>query len=277
MRSSPVLETLRVVMIIVALVLSLSPVVVMLLSSFKTTNEVLLTVPPTFWPKNFVLENYSDVFKVVPFARYLLNSFIVAIPATLLAMFCASLAAYSFARLRFPLSGILFMVVLAAQMMPGSSLVIPTFDLLRKLGLRDNLLGLVVIYTSIALPLSTWMLYGYFKSIPREIEDAALIDGCNRNQLFIRIAFPLVAPGLAAVGMFTFLVSWNEFVYALVLMNTTSHYTISVGLARFMTEYSTYYNRMGAGSIVASLPVLIMYVLTGRYLISGLMAGAVKG
>jgi ABC-type glycerol-3-phosphate transport system permease component len=277
MRSSSLLEVLRAVVIVFALILSLSPVIVMLLSSFKTTTEVLLTIPPTFWPKHFVLENYPAVFEIVPFARYMLNSFLVAIPATLLAMSCASLAAYSFSRLRFPLSGVLFLVVLAAQMMPGSSLVIPTFDLLRKLGLRDNLLGLVIIYASIALPLSTWMLYGYFKSIPREIEDAALIDGCNRGQIFVRVAFPLVAPGLAAVGMFTFLVSWNEFVYALVLMNTTSHYTISVGLARFMTEYSTYYNRMGAGSIIASLPVLIMYVLTGRYLISGLMAGAVKG
>ncbi len=277
MRASRLLEALRVVVIVLALLLSLAPVVVMLLSSFKTTDEVLLTIPPTFWPNKFVLENYRAVFTVVPFARYLLNSLLVALPAMLLAMACASLAAYAFARIRFPLSVPLFVVVLTTQMMPGSSLVIPTFDLLRSLGLRDQLFGLILVYTAIALPLSVWMLYGYFRTIPPEIEDAALIDGCGRIQVFVRVALPLVAPGLAAVAMFTLLVSWNEFVYALVLMNATQHYTISVGLARFMTEYSTYYNRMGAGSIIASLPVLVMYVLAGRYMVTGLMAGAVKG
>lgn len=277
MRSSRLVESIRVITIIFAIFISLMPMFVMLLTSFKTTGEAQLSFPPTFWPKEFVFSNYPHVLMLASFWRYMLNSLKIAIPATLIAMTVGSLAGYAFARINFPLNNSLFLLVLATQMLPGSSLLIPTFDLLNTLGFYDTHYGLIIIYTTIALPLSIWMLYGYFKSVPFELEEAAMIDGCNRTQIFFRIALPLTAPGLAAVLAFTFLVSWNEFTYALVLLSSSEKYTISLGLANYITEFSTYYNHMAAASIVASIPVLLIYILVGRYLVAGLMAGAVKG
>lgn len=277
MRSSRWWESIRVITIICALFVSLAPMFWMLLTSFKTTGEAQLSFPPTIWPRNFVLTNYSHVLMIEPFLKYLLNTLKIAIPATLVAMTFASFAGYAFARINFPLRKSLFFLVLTTQMLPGSSLLIPTFDLLNRLGFFNTHYGLIIIYTTIALPLSIWMLYGYFKSVPPELEEAAMIDGCTRTQALLRVVLPLVAPGLAAVLALTFLVSWNEFTYALVLLSAKSKYTISLGLAHYITEFSTYYNHMAAASIVASIPVLMIYILVGRYLVAGLTAGAVKG
>jgi len=259
-------------MVAFMLLVALFPFFWILSGSFKTTTEVHFTFPPSIFPRTLTLENYLYVWRERPFALYMVNTLKVALLATFLTMLVSSLAAYACARIRFTKKVLILVIILIAQMFPGPSIIIPIFSVVKKMGLYDSHLVLVILYAAFSVPFSTWMLYGYFRKIPQEIEDAAKIDGCSISGVFLQVA----KPGLAAVGSFAFLVSWNEFLFALVLLGTQKRFTLSLGLARFVTDLSTYYNNMSAGSIITAIPMLVVFFLLSKHLVGGLTAGAVK-
>ena len=189
----------------------------------------------------------------------------------------SSLAAYGFAKFRFPFKKGLLMFVLVAQMFPGTSVIIPLFSTYKSYGLYDSHFGLMLLYATISLAFSIWMMYGYFRSVPSELEEAARIDGCSALKTFVNVILPISKPGIAAVGVYAFMCSWNEYLYSLILLTTESKYTISLGLSSFITEFGTYWNQMGAASIIVTIPTLLIFILLGKNLIAGLTAGAVKG
>lgn len=169
------------------------------------------------------------------------------------------------------------MFVLVAQMFPSTSIIIPLFSTYRSYGLYDTHVGLMLLYTTISLAFSVWMMYGYFRGVPKELEEAARIDGCGALKSFIHVILPISKPGIAAVGVYAFMCAWNEYLYSLILLTSEQNYTISIGLSRFITEFGTYWNQMGAASIIVTIPTLVIFILLGKNLIEGLTAGAVKG
>ncbi len=271
-----ILKCLKIIALVVVLLIAVFPLVWMLITSFKTTGE-LLEIPVTIWPKNFTLAAYPEVWINKPFMIYILNSLKITVCATLIGMCVSSLAAYGFAKCRFPFKKPLMLFVLVAQMFPSSSVIIALFDLYKFYGLYDTHLGLIFLYSTISLAFSIWMMYGYFKGVPKELEEAAIIDGCGALKAFLMVIVPISRPGIAAVGVYAFMCAWNEYMYALVLTTTESKYVISLGLSRFITEFGTYWNEMGAASIIATLPTLLLFLLLGKNLITGLTAGSVKG
>ena len=273
---SKLLSVLRVLGIIVVLFVALFPLAWMVITSCKSMTE-LLKIPVTILPENFTLSSYYQVWVQKPFPRYIWNSLKISVVATLLGMIVSSLAAYGFAKFRFPFKKGLLMFVLVAQMFPGTSVIIPLFSTYKSYGLYDSHFGLMLLYATISLAFSIWMMYGYFRSVPSELEEAARIDGCSALKTFVNVILPISKPGIAAVGVYAFMCSWNEYLYSLILLTTESKYTISLGLSSFITEFGTYWNQMGAASIIVTIPTLLIFILLGKNLIAGLTAGAVKG
>lgn len=268
-----VLKALGLAMI---LFVALFPLFWMFITSGKTMTE-LLKIPVTLWPESFSFESYYEVWVQKPFPTYIFNSLKISIVATLLGMIVSSMAAYGFAKFRFPLKKAILTFVLVAQMFPSTSIIIPLFSTYRNYGLYDTHIGLMLLYTTISLAFSVWMMYGYFRGVPKELEEAARIDGCGPLGIFTKVILPISKPGVAAVGVYSFMVAWNEYLYSLILLTSEKNYTISIGLSRFITEFGTYWNQMGAASIIVTIPTLILFLLLGKNLIEGLTAGAVKG
>ena len=212
-----------------------------------------------------------------PVARYFLNSLVVALGTTALSVTLAAFAAYGFTRF-FPQGAIPFIVfLLFTKMLPETLLIIPYFRLMADLGLLNTYFALILAYSSFALPFSVWMLIGFFRSIPRDIDEAAMIDGASYLQAFFRVILPLARPGLVAVALFTFLIAWNSYVWALVLTTDSSMYVLSVGIANMVGEYRVQWNELMAAAVIAALPVMVLYSLLERHLVSAITAGAVKG
>jgi ABC-type sugar transport system, permease component len=263
------------IMLIIICVISISPLVWVVSTSFKTNSEVT-SLPPTFFPKNPTVAPYIDLWKVEPFLKFSRNSIIVSISTAILVLIISSLAAYGLSRFYFPKAKIILTLFLISQMFPGASIMIPISRLVLKMGLYNTLPGLIFVNTAFLIPFSTWMLYGFFKSIPKEIEEAASIDGCSRFTSLIKIILPLSLPGIGATFIFTFLGAWNEYLFALVLTNTYNVRTLTVGLAGLVGQYITQWNVLCAGAIIFSIPPLILFFLLEKSLVSGLTAGAVK-
>ena len=266
----------KICFVAVLLVIALFPLAWLILTSFKGSSEIL-SVPPTVFPQAFTVEAYYDIWWKQPFAVYIFNTIKVTLCSTALSIFCAALAGYGFANLKFPLKKLLLMIVLIAQMFPASSLIISIFEMYHSLGLYDTHVGLILMYSTITLSFAIWMLYGYFKNIPVSLKEAAIIDGATEFQVFSRVVLPLAKPGIAAVGVYSFMTGWNEYFYALILTTTNNKLLASVGLANFITEFGTKWNEMSAASVIVVIPTLIIFMLLGKNLIAGLTAGAVKG
>ncbi len=256
--------------------LMIFPLAWMLLVSLKTEPETF-AYPMTWLPQAPTLRNYTTVWLLKKFGRYFLNSSIVAGVTTLLAMAVAAPAAYGFSRFRYPLGGTLQSFFLTTQMVPGILLVIPYFVMMRAAGLVNTYPSLFLIYTALALPFCTWMLIGFFHGIPREIDQAALVDGCGKFGVFFRVVLPLAAPGLAATALFAFLVAWKEYLFALALTSEDSMYVLTLGLANLFGEVRVAWNEVMAGAIIATLPALVFYAFLEKHMVRGLTAGAVKG
>ncbi|MGB5874214.1 MAG: carbohydrate ABC transporter permease [Bacteroidota bacterium] len=268
----------RYVVIVVLAVLAffvLLPILWTFATSLKPLPEVN-TFPPEWTSPNMSLQPYADMFFYLPFSTYTLNSLIVALSATVLTLLIGSLAGFAFSRFQFPGKGLFLLVFLLSQMLPGASVIIPLFQLLREVGLYDSLVGLTLIHTAILLPFVIWLLYGFFTGIPKEVEDAALIDGCSRLQALRRVILPLALPGLGATGLFAFLGSWNEFFFALILTVSDNTRTIPVGIGLFVGEYSDVWNQMSAAAILFSIPPLVLFLMMRRTFVKGLAAGALK-
>ena len=263
-------------MVFVAVVIVLFPFYWMINTSLKPASEIFQS-PPSFFSLNWTLQPYLEIWSSRPIARYFLNSLIVSGGATLLAMILSALAAYGFSRFYLRWENLLIILLLFTQMLPGTLLIIPYFQLMAEAGLINNYLSLILAYVSFALPFSTWMLIGFFRSIPRDLDEAAMVDGCGRIETFWRVVLPLSLPGLVAVAIFTFLLAWNAYVWALVLTTNPRMFVLPVGIANMMGEYQVQWNEMMAASVLATLPVVVLYIFLEKYLVAGITAGAVKG
>jgi ABC-type glycerol-3-phosphate transport system permease component len=269
-------QALLWVIAVVALAVTLFPFYWMLNTSLKPAAEVFAS-PPTFVSRHWSLAAYGSLFDSRPVARYFLNSLVVAIGSTLLSVLLAALAAYGVTRF-FPRGALPFVLfLLFTKMLPETLLIIPYFQLMSDLGLLNTYWALILAYSSFALPFSVWMLIGFFRSIPRELDEAALIDGAGVLQTFFRVILPLARPGLVAVALFTFLIAWNSYVWALVLTTDSSMFVMSVGIANMVGEYRVQWNELMAAAVIAAVPVMALYSLLERHLVNAITAGAVKG
>ncbi len=259
-----------------ALAIVVFPLYWMLNTSLKPATEIFLS-PPTFASRNWSLDAYATVLNQRPVGRYFLNSLVVALGTTVLSVTLAAFAAYGFTRF-FPRGATPFIVfLLFTKMLPETLLIVPYFQLMSDLGLLDTYAALILAYSSFALPFSVWMLIGFFRSIPRDIDEAAMIDGASYLQAFVRVILPLARPGLVAVALFTFLIAWNSYVWALVLTTDSSMYVLSVGIANMVGEYRVQWNELMAAAVIAALPVMVLYSLLERHLVDAITSGAVKG
>jgi arabinogalactan oligomer/maltooligosaccharide transport system permease protein len=232
----------------------------------------------TPWPERLSLDNFRSLWADQPFGRWLLNSMVVSALTTLLGVFLASTAAYAFSRFRFPGRRAGLMSFLVSQMFPGTLMLIPLYIIVVQwLGLGSSFTGLVLVYSTIAIPFCVWMMKGYFDTIPRELEESALIDGASQAAIFFRIVLPLAKPAVAVTALFSFMTGWNEFIIAATFMNREEMYTGPVGLRFFVGGYSQQWGYFAAGSIIAAIPVVLLFLFLQKYLVSGLTAGAVKG
>ncbi len=229
------------------------------------------------WPAQFSVKNFVDVMTEQPFGRWLLNSVLVSVMTTLLGVFLACTAAYAFSRFRFPGRDSGMLAFLVSQMFPGTLMLIPLFIIIVKwLGLGNTFWGLVIVYATTAIPFCVWMLKGYFDTIPIDIEESALIDGASRQTIFLKIILPLSTPAIAITALFSFMTAWNEFILASVFLEAETMYTAPVGLRFFVGGFSSQWGFFAAGSVIVSLPVVILFLYLQKYLVSGLTAGSVK-
>ena len=253
------------------------PLVWMLSTSFKPPRE-LVTLHPTLIPLRPTVDNYVQAFTEQELGRAALNSLQVALGAAVLTVVIALPASYALARFRSRLGTVALGWVLLSQLFPFVLLIIPIFLILRDVGLANTHAGLILIYVVWALPFALWMLQGFIRNIPKELEEAASVDGATRLQVLVRVVFPLLAPGLVATAVFAFISAWNEFFFALVLLKDPDLATLPVTLARFVgIEGTARLGPLAAGSLLATIPSLIFFAIMQRRLSSGSLAGAVKG
>ncbi len=240
-------------------------------------NDQMYGTTIEFFPKKLTLAQFDQAINKWKFGLFLSNSVAVGLVTTALTTVMATLAAYSLVRLRYPGRAALARSVLFVYLIPGGLLFIPMFMIMQRLGLLNSQLALVISYQSFSIPFCTWMLIGYFKGIPPEMEEAAMIDGASRLQAMRLVLLPMAAPGLVAAAVFTFTLAWNEFLYALVFITSESYRTLPVGLAGLIRGDIYLWGPMMAGSVLAAIPVMVLYTLANRMLVQGLAAGAVKG
>jgi ABC-type glycerol-3-phosphate transport system permease component len=248
----------------------------MVLSSVKTLRE-LYTVPPIWWPAGPTWENYRTVLFESNIPRYFLNSIIISVGSTALALILAIFASYGFARFDFRGKPLLQSLVLVGQLLPTAAIIVPLFITLRVLNLVNTYWGLILVYMIITLPLSVWMLTSYFRNIPVELDEAAIIDGASRLGCLFRITLPLSLPGIASVVVYAFVTTWNEFIFARCFATDSSVKTLPIGLAEFSTEFNTDWGAVMAASVVMTLPIAILFLSMQRLFVGGLTAGATKG
>jgi arabinogalactan oligomer / maltooligosaccharide transport system permease protein len=228
-------------------------------------------------PAHFSLSNFTEAWTEQAFGRWMLNSIAVSLMTTVLGVFLACTAAYAFSRFRFPGRNAGMLMFLVSQMFPGTLMLIPLYIIIVKwLGLGNSYFGLVIVYATTAIPFCVWMLKGYFDTIPIDIEESALIDGASRLTIFIRIILPLAKPAIAITALFSFMTAWNEFILASVFMESEGNYTAPVGLRFFVGGFSSQWGYFAAGSVMVSMPVVLLFLYLQKYLISGLTAGSVK-
>ncbi|KFE68908.1 sugar ABC transporter permease [Hyalangium minutum] len=252
-------------------------------------NLAIATLPPeptftdrlraiTPWPEQWSFSNFSSVMTEQPFAQWMLNSAIIAVGTTVVGVFLACTAAYAFSRFKFPGQRAGMMAFLVSQMFPGTLMLIPLFIILVQwLGLGSSRLGLIIVYATTSIPFSVWMLKGYFDTIPKDLEEAALMEGASVGKIFWSIILPLAKPAVAVTALFSFMTSWNEFILAATFMDQEAMYTAPVGLRFFVGGFSQQWGYFAAGSIIVSIPVVFLFLFLQKYLVSGLTAGSVKG
>jgi len=260
---------------IVCCILFIFPFLWMALTSFKTPQEIFQW-PPRMFPKEWSFSNYQEVLTAVPLLRMLLNSLFVAVAVTAGTLLFSSLAAYSFARLRFKGKDLLFSMYLGTMMVPLMVTLIPTFVIMRKLGMVDTYYALIV-PGFFGNAFGTFLLRQFFMTIPRQLDEAARIDGCGYFGIYSRILMPLMKPALASLFIFTFMGVWNDFLWPLVVIQTESVKTITLGLASFQGLYTTKYHLLMAAAMISVLPVLVAYISSQRYFIEGITLTGLKG
>jgi len=260
------------------LVLILFPFYWMTIASIKPDQELYTVRMSPFIVRNPTASHWLFLFGETLFARWSINTFLIATASTLISLTCGVLAGYSLARLRFAGSTAIGVSIFVTYLVPPTLLFIPLSRVIATLGLMDNPLALILSYPTILVPFCTWLLMGYFKTIPKELEECARIDGATRFQAFYRIILPLATPGILSAGIFAFTLSWNEFLFALVFLSTPEYKTLSVGVVSELIRGDTFYwGPLMAGALFGSIPVAIVYSFFVEYYVAGLTGGAVKG
>lgn len=266
----------RYVVLIVGAAIMVIPFLYMLSTSFKA-QQYVLTTPPQFIPHPVTASNYTAAWQSNHFGRYFLNSVVVAVVSTALSLLLSSMMAFGFARFRFAGRELLFRLLLLGLMIPAMMLIIPQFVLAKYLGLLDSYGGLVVFYVGSSLALNTFLLRGFFESIPMELEQAMEIDGARAVTRYFRLILPLSKPVLATATIFTFLASWDEFAWALTIINSPEKRTLPLAIQLFQGQNQTLWGLVFAASAIAVVPVLVVFLIFQRYFVQGLTAGALKG
>jgi len=270
-----IFRNIAYILLICGVAITLVPFIYMISASFKS-QIYTFEYPPRLIPRDPTLENYIKALGKDLFGINLLNSFFVATVTTISTVFISSLMAYAFSRMRFPGKEVFFYILLLGMMIPPVMLIIPQFIIVKNLHLLDNLWGLIVVYISVTLSMQTFLLRSFFETIPRELEDAVLVDGGTRWDIFRKIILPLSKPGLAVVAIFTFLYAWDEFPWAHVAIREGSRRTLPVAIALFQSQYLTQWGLLFAATTVASIPAVIVFVIFQRYFIQGVVTSGLK-
>jgi len=261
---------LTVIVVVVAF-----PLYWMVVTSLKLPREIYRL--PSLWPNVFTGNNYRTLIEEKDFLANIKNSLIVASCVTTISLVISSFAAYSLVRFKYRFKGVLGRVILFAYLTPTSLLFIPLSIIIARLNLGNSLQGLILVYLTFSLPLSTWLLQGYFRGVPRELEEQAMVDGSTRMGALFKILLPLSAPGLAAVAVFTFTGAWNELLLALILIKSESDRTVPLGINYLITSDVLPWGTLMAGAVLSSLPVIVLYFLAQRFMVQGMTSGSVKG
>jgi multiple sugar transport system permease protein len=258
-----------------AVIVLIFPLLWMASVSLKGDAEQFVS-PPTLLPAEPILGNFVRLFRDTNFPRYVWNSTVVAVATVVLALGIASPGAYALTRFAFLARPVVASAILFIYMFPPIFLGVPLFVIFTRLKLTNTFLGLILAHTTFALPFIIWMLRDFFLAVPREVEEAALVDGCSRPRALLRVVMPMVRPGLIASGIFAFMLSWNDYVYALILMSSESRKTITLGISLFVDSTAIEPGLMMAGGVLTTIPVLILFMFVQRYLVQGLGSGAIK-
>ena len=254
----------------------LFPFFVMISTMLKPASEVYVS-PPYWIPKHIALSNFIEIWSQHPFARYFLSSFIIAGGTTILTTILCVPAAYAVSRFRFRGQKLLLYLFLVVQMFSPIIVVISLFRIISRLGLLDTYLGLILVNGVFTLAFTIWMLSGYFKTIPVDIEEAALIDGCSRMQSIVKVMIPIAAPGLVTTTIYSFIASWNEFMFALTLVQSIKKTPLTLGLYNFVGRYTTQWEFLTAAAFLAIIPIIALFLVIEKELVAGIVGGAVKG
>lgn len=252
------------------------PFLWMISTSLKHSNEIF-TPTPQWIPSSVTFSNYVELWTTTPFPTYFRNSVVVAVATTLITLFISTFFAYGLSRFRFKGRRIMLNMLLVSQMFPLVLLIIPIYIIFIRLDLMDSYGSLIIAYCTFAIPFGTLMLKSYFDGLPPETEEAALMDGCSPVGAIFRVVIPLAAPAIAAVGLFSFILSWQEFIFALTLTNSESMRTLPVGISLMVGNREVLWGMLMAASTLVTLPVVFLFIYFQKYLVSGMTMGAVKG
>lgn len=270
-----IIHTITFLLLIMGLVFVVIPFLFMISTALKPQTYIF-EMPPRLIPSEITLKNFVDAIQKSDFLLFFVNSAVVAIVATISTVIISAMMAYAFARLNFPGKQVLFYLLLLGMMVPSVMLIIPQFIIAKHLDLLNKLSGLIFVYITMSLSQQTYLLRGFFEGIPKDLEEAALIDGAGRFQIFWRIILPLSKPGLATVTIFTFLYSWDEFPWAHVAIQETAKRTLPIAIALFQSQHLTQWGLVFAASLLALLPVLLVFIFFQRYFIQGIATTGIK-
>lgn len=275
MRESKVITLLRHAVLLVFVAIAVYPALNVFSISLRPDNR-LRSTDLAIIPENWSFKSYEQLFTKQPFLKWLGNSLIVSTGVTVTGVALAAIGGYSFSRFRFVGRNATMLAILTTQMFPATMLLLPLYIVIAKLQLINTYLGLMVFYTSTALPFCVWQMKGFYDTIPASLEEAARIDGCSRGAAFWRVILPLAVPGLVITALFSFMAAWSEYIMAAQVMQDEEMFTLPLGLKSFQATLSTQWGLYAAASILVSVPVVVVFLLLSKYLVSGLTLGSVK-
>ncbi|WP_251551578.1 carbohydrate ABC transporter permease [Neobacillus muris] len=244
-------------------------------TAFKPEGDIIKR-PLQYLPTNPTIDNFVNSWTNIGFATFFKNSLIVGVSAVIVVLVCSTLSGYALSRYQFKGKRAFMLMLLCTQFIPRAMMIIPLFIIFKNLGLISNPLSLIITYSAVEIPFTTILMSGFISNVPKELEEAAMIDGCSKLQSLRYVVFPLLLPGIVATGVFTFIYTWNEFLIALMLTNQQDKFTLPVGLSTMMGEFNVNYGALAAGSVIALIPAIILFAYAQKHLVNG-MGGAVKG
>ena len=246
----------------------------MVLTSFKATGEAM-QIPPTIFPKQFLIDAYTQIISSLPFGQVYLNTFISTVVTTIAQLIFCAMAGYAFARIDFPFKNVIFIILLSVLMVPGQIFLIPQYLIVQKMNLLDSIPALFI--PNLFSAFGTFLLRQFFMSLPKELEEAALLDGCNRFQIFGKIMLPLVKPGLVSLAIFTAKFAWNDFMWPLIVNTSTKKLTLGPALSTLQGQYITQYPMQMAGAVMAVIPIIVLFFIFQKQFIEGVAQSGIKG